>query len=145
MESKKVILKVLLLNVVLLLVGLLFALPQNFGLCASDDWSCISSLSSRLGEPLTFFTALFIPSVLLVLLFRNLIYETWKRIAIVYVPLALILVALVPVSCGGFISSFCLNKENASWLTAGGFLIITLILIIGKKLRSQVPTIKARP
>lgn len=138
MESKKTILKVFLFSVIFLLVGLITLYPDRFGICNPDDRECVYSLAFTIGEPLSFFMILFIPSVLLVFAFRDLIYQTWKKFALVYIPLAAILVALVPVYCGGnFISFFCLNKENTSWLTAGGFLVITLIFIITKKLKSK--------
>lgn len=138
METKGIILKILASSILFLLVGLLFALPQKFWLCAGNDWVCISSLSGNIGEPLTLFMALFIPSALLVFAFRNIVYQAWKKFALFYIPLSVILIALVPVSCGGnFISFFCLNKENTSWLTAGGFFIITIILIITKKIKAK--------
>lgn len=138
MEPKKVISRTFLLSIVFLLVGLFFAFPQNLGLCAANDWVCISSFSGNIGEPLTFFMLLFIPSVILVYVFRNIVYQAWKKFALIYLPLSAILIALVPVSCGGnFISFFCFNKENASWLTALSFLLITIILIITQKLRAK--------
>ena len=137
---KTTILKILVFSAGFFVVGIIALYPDSFGICSVGDRECIYPLAFNLGEPLTFFTILFIPSVLLVLAFRDLIYQTWKKFALVYIPLAAILIALVPVNCGGaYISFFCLNKENTSWLTAAGFLLITLILLIPQKLKSKRP------
>lgn len=136
METKTPILKIFVFSVILFFVGLISLYPDKLGLCGSAERGCIYPIAFNVGEPLTFYMLLFIPSVVLVFAFRNTVYQSWKKFALVYVPLSAILIALVPVSCGGnFISFFCLNKENTSWLTALGFLAITIILIITKKLK----------
>lgn len=136
MDNKKYLTITLVVSVALVLVGLLLSFPQATGICAENDWVCISRFSTNAGEPLVLFFAFFIPSMLVVLVFRNIVYQTWKKLALVYLPLSALWIVFAPVTCGGFIS-FCLNKEKVSWLTAAIFLIITLLLTLTQKLKSK--------
>ena len=135
MSSKRNLLVILVVSVVLLLVGIVTLYPDSIGVCGPQDRGCIYPLAFNLGEPLTFSMILFIPSVLLVLVFRNTVYGAWKKFALVYVPLAVLAIILVPVTCSRMIDVFCFTKENTSWLTAGGFLLITLLLVASQKLK----------
>ena len=136
--SKKILITFLLVGLLFLATGFLLSFPQNFGFCISDDWVCISDMSDNYGESFIFWAIYFLIAVIFVRVFNASVYTVWKKFTFVYVPLSVLLIAFVPVYCGGsYVEIFCLNKENSTWLTSIGFLVITLILIISKKLKSK--------
>jgi len=59
------------------------------------------------------------------------IFNSWKILAFMYLPLALVLIIITP-ETGGFMQP---DREIVTWWTAGGFVVISLALILYKQYR----------
>ena len=111
--------------------------PENFGIfgiCSANDYSCVESFAYKLGEPLFFISLGLLISVVALFFANEAILKLWQKITIIYFLVALLITTLLPITCHGW---FCFEKENTAQLLGGGLFLITLILIISKKLKSK--------
>jgi hypothetical protein len=139
MSHKKKVFIIFILAVVIMLVSLILALPEKVGLCSGHDVSCkhgyIDNYNNLVQIGFIFSIPLIIISILLLFL-KDQIFVSWSRLAIFFLPIAIIIIAITP-STSGSISP--IEKEPVTLLLAAFFLIVSIILITIKslKLRSK--------
>ena len=122
---------------------LLYARVEYTGICAHRDWGCLDTLDAIV---VTLTSLLFVasPLVLILAFLRQEVFSIWFKFARIYLPIALVLVAITPSSSGGsiFIGFGEPDKESVAWLLGAIFVIIGLILIIRahRRLKRQAKT-----
>ncbi len=109
----------------------LYAMMDYVGICPpiNRDYCDIVDIT-------IFFTLLIIASVFLVkLITRPEVFTAWKKFAIIYIPIAIVLIMAFPKSCG----FMCFDRELASIWFGAIYVIVSLIIIIRKtiKLRKE--------
>ncbi|MBM2817858.1 MAG: hypothetical protein HW401_448 [Parcubacteria group bacterium] len=132
MSHRKILGILLGLSILGLITGLTFLYPEKIGLCAPDDRQCIYPRAFSVGEPLTFGLIPFIPLLILLLFFPKEVFNTWKKFALVIIPISAIIIIATPVDCKNIL---CLNKEPMAWILSIIFALISLIIVIYKSLR----------
>ena len=143
MRYKKQIGIIILVSILFLFSGLVFGFSGEIGLCTSDsvnliyDVSCLTKFSA-LAEPF-FLGSIAVLFISLILLFtRESTYLSWRRFAIWAIPISIIILWIAPTSTpGGWISGGDFTKETASWGVSVLLLLISLIIIIRKSLKSH--------
>ena len=96
------------------------------------DIDCSVFLNESTILPIFFFTAA-LSIIYFVLLFSSVSsYHAWKKFAIIYIPIAAMLILLSSSTSGGIDP---IDREIVTWWTAGLFLVISLGIIIYKKLK----------
>jgi hypothetical protein len=92
MGNKKIALTAV--SVIGLLIGYIFSNSTKFGICTHEQYSC-RELFNNIGDPL-FYGSGALALVFLILLFVPQAFPAWKKFAIWFVPLAVILFAIYP-------------------------------------------------
>ena len=139
MSYRKKIIAIIVLCLFSFFLSLVLTTPDNFGLCNSRDTDCIHGYIdnfNNIAQVAGFFSiSIFIISLIL-LFSREEIFHTWKKFAIIYILLSLIIITLAPTSAPNIIS---FDKESATLWLAVIFLIVSLAIIIVKtvKLRRE--------
>lgn len=139
MKHTHILVFLLMASLLAFISGVVLVYPDLVGLCPQGARSCIYSFPVfSVGEPLLFGAIPLFITFLILLFLRKETYDTWKKFAIVYLPLAFILIFTTPVS-SGFLQ---MDRELMSLWTAGIFLVISLGIIAYKawKLREVVIT-----
>ena len=92
-----------------------------------------------IGRPMFFFSLAFLIVCLTLFFTREKAYKAWLKFAYFAVPISVILLWLAPTSTPGGLGISYLNytKESASWLVSGALLLISLIIIVRKSLKSR--------
>ena len=77
--------------------------------------------------------------LILLLFFRESVFQSWKKFALIYIPISIILVFLAPeYADSGFGGvRYALDKERATWLLGGIFLITSIFIIIRKHFKTK--------
>ena len=132
--SSKRILTYLLFPIVLFLLSVLFRFADSLSICPSNDQICAYKYYSELSRPFLTWGKITIIWAIIVIFFKPLFSSFVKKGALIYLILSAALIGVAPVNCGGFFVCFE-DKDIVSWLTAGGFLLITLLLIASQKLK----------
>ncbi len=113
---------------------LVWTLVLAFPLCMpdpSDDYTCTGSVVFVLGE---FAQALFLfPIVIIILagillLTKEQVFNSWLKFSKIFLPIAIILIAIFPAEAG-FLNP---DKETVIWLTSGLFFFFSLLIIAVK-------------
>ena len=133
MKTRKPVLQTLLVSFILFVVALILTSPSTFALCKAGDTYCFDPYDEMFGQPGGIFSvALIVLSLILLIVPR--VFHSWLRFAKYYLPIAVVLIILSPVSDGSILG---FDKEFMSWLLAGVFFIVSLILIICKQIRAK--------
>jgi hypothetical protein len=112
---------------VALIIGLVLAVPENFGICSSDiSYSCIRTAES-FAEPLIYLGGAVLLTSILIILFPAT-FQAWKRFAIWYLPTVALLLAIYDDRGGGFFPTG--DKESTTWFLVILYLIISTIIIL---------------
>ena len=132
MSHKKKITFIIIFSIFVFIIGFILTEPVAMGICDSNArFSCIRPLSD-IGQPLAMGPiSLFLISLIL-LFFSREVFDAWKKFAVVYIPLAIIWLALTPTSCSSLV---CPDREMVTWYTSIGFFLISLGIIIYKKIK----------
>jgi hypothetical protein len=115
-------------------VGLFFASPRSVGLCSQYDYKCSAVIGEGVGVPLMLFGVCILFLSLLLRFLNEKIFRTWSRFALIYLPIAALLLYLTPVQCDAPLG-LCTDRELVTWWLAGLFVIVSLIIIIVKLVR----------
>src|ERR1051325_9431162 len=104
----------------------------TFRLCGGKVYgSCMESLHSSLGIFLPVFP-FFIFAVIAYFL-REEVYKTWVRVALVWLAISMILIAITPdITPGGFGPQISFGKSDVALLTSGASVIISIVTIAWK-------------
>jgi len=143
MNHRKILGILLGLSLLGLGAGLAF-FPGNYSFCRTFQ-SCSDSdfLILNVGHPLVVGLIPFIFILFLLFFFSKNIFNTWKKFAIVLIPISIILITITPVYCDAPLN-LCFNKILTTRFTSIGFAIISLIIIIYKSVRILLAKRKVR-
>ena len=115
-------------------VGLSF-FPGNYSFChVLQSCSDSSFLILNVGHPLVVGLIPFVFVLIILFFFSREVFSTWKKFAIVLIPISIILITITPVYCDAPLN-LCLNKILVTRFTSIGFSILSLIIIIYKSVR----------
>ena len=119
-------------------IGYALSHPLIFNLCRrlyvfNEVTGCLDKSIETIGQPLFVFSLFLVPVVLILLFISDDAFKSWLRLAVVWLPLSFICVALTPDSGNQVISYLSIiNYENTALVMGGLFTIISLILIAWK-------------
>ena len=135
MNHRKILGILLGLSILGIVVGFFIVYPEYFGICGVDQ-NCIDSkfLIFNVAHPLVIGLIPLVPILVIMLFLSREVFETWKKFAIVLIPISVILITITPVYCDAPLN-LCLDKKLITWLTSIGFSILSLIIIIYKSVR----------
>ncbi len=145
MNRKKLIIY-LISSIMLVAIILFYANRDYIGICPPydvDGGGCFDNLTSVL-VPVLFALLIAISVLIVKLIVQSSVFTAWKKFAVVYLPVAALLIALSPRSCG----FMCFDREMTTTWMGAMYVIISLIIIIVKsiKLRKQkTETIQKKP
>jgi len=131
MSYRKQIAIFLLFCVGALLLDWLIVIKNEIDLCSYFD--CVRILF--FGAPYQYLTGILL-SILLSLLplffLKEAIYHAWRRFALWYLPVAVVLISIAPASISGGMGGPIIptDRETVSLILSAFFLIISLLLII---------------
>lgn len=111
-----------------LISGFFLSDPFSLGLCESGDYSCDAKIGEGVGMPMILFS-FFLFLISLLLFIRQEVFHSWKKFAIVYLPVAAILLFIAAGESGGGIGFARIDGEIISWFLSGIFLFISLLII----------------
>lgn len=125
------------ITIVSFLIAIVLTEPIRFGLCSPEAFfTCQASLEYT-GQPIGIMSVA-IAIVALVLLFcRSEILTVWLKYVVVWLlPVPAIWIAFTPVTCQAPLG-LCVDKEFATFISASGFVIISLLVIGYSAVRSK--------
>lgn len=124
---KKILILLITTSIIGLIISIIFGLSEKLGICQPKEWGCIEPLEI-VAEPLFFLSIPFL-LVIIILFFRpKETFDVWKKFAIIFLPLSIILIAITPVT--SYDMMFDYNKEKITWIMSGLFFVISLMVII---------------
>ncbi len=115
-------------------IGIMFMNTEKFGICAPESSICQYKYSGKIGEPIVLLSFSTLPVLFLLLFTKQAVYETWKKFALIFIPITIVWIFTAPSSCGGYLP-MCITKELASMFSAGLFFLISLLIIIIKSIK----------
>lgn len=132
MESKKRINQLTIVAAIFFVVFLFLSGTIKNGICGDTDLSCLR-MEDSIGTPIFLFSvSIFILCVLLRWLSAG--FHAWLRFAKYYIPVAALLIIASP-SVATTIFGF--DKEFMSWLLAGTFFVVSVVLVVYKQPRTK--------
>ena len=138
-ETKKLILKIIILSIFGIGLALVFANPNYFKICSqSYEWGgvvgCLDDYTEGASQSFLSFSLMSIFFSTILLFLHESVFRSWFKFARIYIPLALIFIFLSALSPGGgsWGVSNNFDGEAATWFFSGLFLLISLILIFYK-------------
>ncbi|EKE11219.1 MAG: hypothetical protein ACD_15C00117G0001 [uncultured bacterium] len=135
MSYKKKIYSTIAFSVFIILLSLALGSPEILGLCEKDDIGCLHKYIDRYNPifvPLFVFSVpIFIISFLLLFL-REQVFYAWKKFAVIYVPISIILIFTASPSGDLLFPSL---KEMFIFALPVTFLITSLAIITVKSLK----------
>lgn len=125
----------------LFVVGFVPIFPESFYLC-SMGVNCyeVTHNYENIGAFISFFSAVFfcLSGLLLVRLKSPAVFLSWKKFALLWIPISAIFVLSASSSGGGSIGiGGSIDREIVTWWFAGLFFIISIIIIIRESLKLQ--------
>ena len=135
MPYKKKIILLLALSVILFAVGYVLLHPEIFGLCLPTSSGCNYPNEFTYGQPIVVGMPFLIIIFLLLLFLSEPIFKAWSKFLLVFVPLSVLFIVFLPTFCGN--SIICLTKLLSIKLLGAVFLVISLAIIIYKKVRES--------
>lgn len=110
--------------------------------CTSTGQICFRTVLDRMipeiTYPLYFFAFFLLPIAIILVFIPRTIFNSWLKFAVWAIPLAIIFIALTPVSFTGLgLDFFPFYRDDAARLAGQVFSAISLILIIWKFIRSK--------
>jgi hypothetical protein len=129
MGYKKQILAFIILTTLLLLTSLAWILKYPLfyiGECnMSGDLGCVDFTSTVVGSTLLMSGSILL-SLILLLFLKEGVYRTWRKLAVVALPIIALLIAMTPEYNGELIS---VDREQVTMLTSALFFIVSYIFI----------------
>lgn len=112
---------------------------KSVGICSDRNYGyepdsnyCSYIGDENIGQPVIIWSSLLFIIFFILIFLSKEILKTWKKFALVIVPLSVIAIITSPISCQGIM---CYNKETITLFSSIGFSIISLIIIIYKSVR----------
>ena len=118
------------LSILLVLLSFFFMNLGNLGDCQSSF--CLR-VPSTIGEPLFFISAPLIIIGFILLFVSENVYKSWKKFAMVFVPIEVIIIFSVPTRANMFDPD---REMVALWLSSL-FLLLSIVIILLKHFRSK--------
>lgn len=109
--------------VLVALAGIVFAIVLHY--------FELSRVADSIAQVLLVYSVVHLLIFLVLRIVVSSIFDSWKILAFIYLPLALMLIIITP-ETGGFMQP---DREIMTWWTAGGFVVISLVLIVYKQIR----------
>lgn len=136
MNYKRKVYAILIVSVVAILVSLVLALPEKFGLCAKNDISCLHDYIDNFNEIVQLVFIFSIPIAIIsfiLLFFQEQIFRVWSKFTIIFLPIAIITVIWMAQGTRGTLIS--IDEEIGSLFSATIFLITSLLIIAIKSFK----------
>ncbi len=89
------------------------------------------NLDIYFGIPLFLFSLVFIILLFFFLFTKEIVFNSWKKFAKIFISIAMILIIITPTQYGGIVG---IDKESATWSLASLFLLASLTIIIWKSI-----------
>ena len=122
----------LFISLIIFVVAILFLLPCS----PEESYACSGSMSGVVGQPMLVYSfAFFVISIILIFVSRP-ITMVWTKFAVIYFVIAAAWVSFTPEECRSPLN-LCLDKELLSWWLSGLFVVISLGIIIYKKIKER--------
>lgn len=107
--------------------------------CIGSEQICFRTLLDRIYlyniNPAFYFAVFFLPITIILTFVPRIIFQSWLRLAVWFVPLAVIFISFTPDSNpGAIIELFSFYRDDAARLAGGVFSATSLVLIIYKYL-----------
>lgn len=106
--------------------------PDYVGICppygVDGQYACVDRLA-QITEPAALLLTALSLSFLSSIFSTPSAFRAWRLLTIIYLPTAIILIALTPQSSGNIIN---IDREIVTWWLSIGFVIISLVLIAYK-------------
>lgn len=134
MNYKTKIYWILTVSVITSLISLILALPENFGLCSKNDIVCLHNYIDNFNEIIQVIFIFSIPIIIVsfILLFlREQVFNTWLKFSIIFLLIAIVLIAMAPTVNGTLIG---FDKETTTLWLATIFMIVSLLIVVIKSL-----------
>ncbi|MDH4330107.1 MAG: hypothetical protein OEV93_00970 [Candidatus Moranbacteria bacterium] len=133
MSYKKKIRNVVVACLIAIVASLILALPENFGLCSKNDDGCIYwyiDTFDNLVQFIFYFALAIIFSLTGAYFTGEKAFNAWKKFAMIYLSIAIILVLISPTTNMNFVG---FDKELTTMWLAGIFFVVSLGIILGKR------------
>ncbi len=132
MSHKKILNTALFIIGILLIVGYVFINSAQFGICGIDDRvNCRYFLGFNFGHPLYYGLIPLIPILIILQFFRREVFVTWRKFAVVLIPIIIITIIITPVQCNAPLG-LCFDKKSITRFLSMDFAILSLIIIFTK-------------
>jgi len=123
------------------LIGWLLVWPDKMGFCANHisngyyDYGCIDKFE-LIAIPLLFVAGVSVPVLLILFLSSERIFSTWKKFAKIYLPIAILLIAVTPAQCDAPLGA-CFDKELTTLWLSGIYLVVSLSIMLFQYLKHK--------
>ncbi|EKE20746.1 MAG: hypothetical protein ACD_7C00494G0001 [uncultured bacterium] len=97
------------------------------------------SLDESIGIPVFLFSLTLFFIFFIFLFIKEGVFNYWKKFAKIFLPIAIIIIAITPTQQGGFVG---IDKELATWWLVGLFLISSFGIIIWKSIELRKKSLK---
>lgn len=118
----------IIISLVLFLISFALATPSGF--CSWDLFFCGEAFGENVAFPIWFGSGILLLTFLFLLFLPEAIFHTWKKFAIVYIPLAAIWVGITGAGSSG--SGLGADAEGILFFTSGLYGVITALIIFIK-------------
>ncbi|MCX6786235.1 MAG: hypothetical protein NTU85_00170 [Candidatus Kaiserbacteria bacterium] len=124
------------------MAGYLISHPIVFHICANtykfnDYTGCLDSSIKSIGFPLLIFSLWVLLATFVAIFFSEKIFRSWLKFVAWAIPLAIIFIAITPVSSTAVMDFFPFYRDDAARLAGEVFSVISLIIIIWKWIVSR--------
>jgi len=126
MNYKKKNVIILLLSILGLFLGAILTSPSSFGLCSFKDKFCLDPYDELIGQPLGLFSFSFFVISLIFLSQKEQTFKSWSKFTMIFLPIAVILIAVTPAVQGSFIG---FDREEVTLGLAIIFFVASLLII----------------
>lgn len=133
MSHRKNLFVIIIICIAIFVFGVYSLSVSKLNFCSNYLKICENNVPFNVGEPLTIVTP-FVVFIAFILLFLNKeIYKILKYFFLILIPL-FVLIFSTPIYCNGIV---CFDRETVSWFSGTGFLIISLLIIVYKKIQAH--------
>ncbi|MFA5877241.1 MAG: hypothetical protein WC880_02670 [Candidatus Paceibacterota bacterium] len=85
-------------------------------------------------KPLYIFSLAILPITLVLCFVSSLIFKSWLKFAMWWVPLSILVIVVTPVTNNSWMPLYSFVKEDVAWFMGGVFVVISLGIIVWKTL-----------
>jgi len=135
----KILITFFFVSVLLFVVGMALVFPESFPLCEvgyGHYYECIDKYRAydMEGAFLALFSVVFLFVSIIIYTYLKIpaAFHSWKKFAIIYLPIAIVILFVTAGESGGGIGLARIDSEIISWWLAGLFLSASLLIIAVK-------------